>query len=174
MHLIFISIFLMAALKWGDWKRWRDYYPTILFLITGDLLYNFLFFNHSMWAYQETIFLEDILTKHTIISLMIMFIVYPSTVLIYLGKFPHEQGKQILWIMFWILIYVVVEFINSRFLHLINHQNGWNNWWSLAFNVVMFVMLRVHHKNPLIAWGLSLLWILFLWNMFKIPFEILK
>ncbi|GAA0330176.1 hypothetical protein GCM10008967_20850 [Bacillus carboniphilus] len=174
MHFVFNGLFLVAAIKWGNWKNWGEYYPTILFFIAGDLLQNFLLYNHSKWTFKETIFAEQILSNHTIISLMIMLIVYPSTVLIYLGRFPQERTKQIGWFLFWVAIYSVVELINLRYLHLIEHHNGWSLGWSILFNVTMFFILRVHHKTPPLAWILSLIWIVFLWTSFDIPFKELK
>jgi hypothetical protein len=32
-----VALFLFAAIKWGDWRKWRNYYPTILFFMVGDL-----------------------------------------------------------------------------------------------------------------------------------------
>lgn len=105
---------------------------------------------------------------------MIMFVVYPSTILIYFGHFSDEKWKKMLWISFWVFLYSSVEYINFRYLNLINHHNGWNMPWSVAFNIVMFSILRIHHKNPLLAWGLSFAWIIYIWNMFDIPIEKLK
>jgi hypothetical protein len=52
MHLVFTALFLLAGIKWGNWRRLRDYYLTILFFIIGDLLYSRLLYNHQLWAYQ--------------------------------------------------------------------------------------------------------------------------
>ncbi|MCM3764480.1 CBO0543 family protein [Neobacillus niacini] len=174
MHIIYNALFLLAAIKWGDWKRWRDYYPTILYFICVDALKNFLLFNHKMWTYKETFFAENLLQNHTFINLMIMAIAYPATVLIYLGRFPDEKWKQIVWMSLWIFIYWIVEYINRNYLDLIHHHHGWNMWWSFLFLVVMFSMLKIHHKNPLLAWFLSVLFTLFLWNVFDVPIEKMK
>lgn len=174
MHLIYNALLLLAAIKWGDWRSWREYYPTILFFIMGDLLKNFLFHDYLIWTYQETMFAQNILSNHTFISLLIMFVTYPSTTLIYLGRFPEEKWKQLLWIGLWVFIYVVIEYINLEYLHLIKHHHGWSMGWSILFNLVMFPMLRLHQKRPLIAWGLSIIWIIFLLTRFPIPMEYLK
>lgn len=174
MHFVFNALFLLAGIKWGDWRNWKEYYPTILFLIGGDLLKNALLKGHLMWEYQEVYFGENILIGHLAIDLMIMAIVYPSTILIYLGHFPRTLLKQILWVALWVCIYSGVEFINLRYLNLIDHHRGWSMEWSIIFNVIMFVMLRIHFKKPLLAWGLSLVWLLFLWNWFDVPKDLLK
>lgn len=30
-------LFILVCYKWGDWRNWKTYYPTILFLIAGTL-----------------------------------------------------------------------------------------------------------------------------------------
>ncbi|MEE3952222.1 CBO0543 family protein [Peribacillus frigoritolerans] len=174
MHFVFIALFLFAGIKWGDWRRWRDYYPTILFFIIGDLLYSCLLYNHQLWAFQETFFGMSILRNDTIISLIIMFTRYPLTILIYLGRFPQTRVKQAFWMFFWIICYSLIEYLNLKYLNLINHYNGWNIWWSVLFNIAMFSILRIHYKKPLLAWGVSIVWILILWNVLNIPIEKIK
>lgn len=34
--------FILACAKWGDWKNWRLYYPTIVFLMFGAIMFDFL------------------------------------------------------------------------------------------------------------------------------------
>ncbi|MEW5548418.1 CBO0543 family protein [Peribacillus frigoritolerans] len=98
MHFLFTALFLLAGIKWGNWRRWRDYYPTILFFIIGDLLYSCLLFNHQLWTYKEIFFGIRIPRNDLIISLIIMFLAYPLTIMIYLGRFPQSKRKQSFWI----------------------------------------------------------------------------
>ncbi|WP_077617567.1 CBO0543 family protein [Bacillus sinesaloumensis] len=174
MHLLYNALFLVAAIKWGDWKGWRTYYPTILFFIVGDLIKNILYHDYWVWTYQETLFAQNILLNHTFISFLIMFVSYPATVLIFLGRYPEGKWKQILWTGLWMALYIFVEYINLEYLQLIKHHHGWSMGWSILFNLVMFPMLRLHQKNPLIAWGLSIVWIIFLILMFPIPMDYIK
>ena len=109
-HFLLNGLFLSAAIKWGDWRNWRDDYPTILFFVLGDLLKNFLFYNYWMWTFQETIFEQNILQNHTFILLMIMVSVYPSTLLIFLGRFPEKMWQKGIWVALWIFIYSFIEY----------------------------------------------------------------
>ncbi|WP_010283042.1 CBO0543 family protein [Bacillus timonensis] len=174
MHLVYNVVLLLAAFKWGDWRGWREYYPTILFFIMGDLLKNVLFHDYWIWTFHETMFAKNILVNHTFISLLIMFIAYPATVLIYLGRFPETKWKKPLWIGLWVFLYVIVEYISLQYFHLITHHHGWSMYWSILFNLVMFMMLRLHQKQPLLALGVSVIWILFLLYMFPIPLKYIK
>ena len=169
MHLVLNAIFLVMGLKWGDWKNWRKYHATILFLWFGDLLYNVICYQYIMWQYKESIFAETFLTNHVIITLLIMFVSYPATVLIYLGRFPQKKLKAVLWILFWVAIFSIIEFINLQFLDLITHHNGWSMTWSVIFNVMMFPMLWLHYKKPGTALLLSIPIVVFLLWYFRVP-----
>ncbi|WP_047982321.1 CBO0543 family protein [Ornithinibacillus contaminans] len=169
MHLVYIFSFVIVGIKWADWKNWKQYYATILFFISCDLFHNLLTHDYPLWNYQETIFWEELLYNHTIISLLIMFIVYPITILIYLGKFPKKLWMKISWIALWVFLYGVFEFINLHYFSLITHQNGWTMPWSIAFDVVMFSTLRIHYIKPLLAWVISAACTITLILLFEIP-----
>ncbi|MEH6947100.1 CBO0543 family protein [Bacillus sp. JJ634] len=173
MHIFQALLFLLAAMRWGDWRNWRRYYPTILFFIGGDLLKNALLHDHRWWVYQETIFGERILFGHLVINLLIMAVIYPSTIIIYLGKFPIEKSKRIFWILFWVLIYITMESINLYY-DVIDYYHGWHIWWSVIFDIVMFTILWIHHSRPLLAWGFSITWLIILWNIFDLSYTLLK
>ncbi|GHH96945.1 CBO0543 family protein [Neobacillus kokaensis] len=169
MHLIFNALFLGAGLRWGDWKNWKRYHSTILFLWFGDLLYNILCYEYKMWEYNESIMAENLLSNHTVISLLIMFVAYPATILIYLGQFPKETSKSIIWILCWVALYSLIEYINLRYLDLVSHHHGWTIGWSILFNVMLFPMLRLHYKKPMIAMLVSIPIVLFFVIYFNVP-----
>ncbi|WP_431308921.1 CBO0543 family protein, partial [Halalkalibacter flavus] len=124
MHIIYNFLFLLAGWRWGDWRNWEKYYPTILFFIINDLIHNFLCYNHQLWHFQESIFPLPFL-NHTMISLMIMLIWYPATILIYLHYFfkTNKWKTRIFHFIFWVLLYASIEIINIH-LGLISHHNG--------------------------------------------------
>jgi hypothetical protein len=174
MHFLLNFLFLVAAFKWGDWKNWRNYYPTWLFFIGGDLFNNAVLHDYRLWSYKETIFGSNILYGHLIIDLLILTIAYSSTLLIYLGNFPSTRVKQIGWYLLWVAIYSLIEFINFEYLQLIDHHNGWNMPWSILFNLVMFIVLKIHVKQPLIAWFISLVFLIILVLTFDVPASVLR
>lgn len=174
MNFVYGFLYIFAAWKWGDWKNWREYYPTILFFIIGDLLYHFLFYDYfPLWKFNPIPFDEKLGITGTHISLFIMFIKYPCTILLYLGNFPIERLKQFIYIGVWILIYTANELLTHSFGG-INHYNGWNEWWSVLFNCAMFSLLALHHYRPLITWLLSFAFILFLWTVFGVPSSVFR
>lgn len=169
MHLVFNGLFLIAGVIWGDWRNWKKYHSTILFFWFGDLLYNFLCNNYLMWEYKETMFGQNLLPNHLAVSLLIMFVAYPATVIIYLGNIPKKTYKIVLWLLFWVILYSLVEYINLRYLDLVFHHHGWNMGWSIMFNLVIFSILLLHYKYPIAALIISVPIIFFLVIYFKVP-----
>jgi hypothetical protein len=98
-----------------------------------------------------------------------MFISYPATVFIYLGRFPKQKVKAVLWILLWVVLYSSIEFINLRFLNLITHHNGWSMTWSVIFNAMMFPMLWLYYKKPGTTLLLTIPIVAFLLWYFRVP-----
>jgi hypothetical protein len=168
MYILINAFYLIAGYIWGDWRNWQKYYPTILFFILGDLLYNFLLYNKSMWIFHDLI-----LPNHTTITISAMTISYTATVLIYLGRFPNSWKNRFLWFLLWSGIFLVAEYVNSK-LGFITYHNGWNMWWSVLLTGIIFLILPIHHKRPLIAWLLSIVIIFTLLSIFDVNISDMK
>jgi hypothetical protein len=172
--IIYACIYTLAAWKWGDWRNWKEYYPTILFYILGDLLYQFLFFNYSMWEFHPVLVDNDVPGQHTFTDILLACTKYPATILIFLYHFPKKRPSSILvYLLFWVGLYAFNEWISLSF-GLIDHHHGWNFGWSILFNFVMFSILRVHHHRPLFALILSIIFAVLLWSALQVPLDILK
>ena len=172
LNVLYGAIYIFSAIKWGDWKNWKAYYPTFLFLMVGDLVYQFIFFRHSMWEYVP-VGSDKGWAKHTHIAFLIMLIKYPSTILIFLGHLPKVNWKRVIYIVSWTLLYLINEISDIKMGGIV-YKNGWSLGWSTLFSLVMFTVLAIHYKNPAIAWILSAIFATFLWNIFDIPQSILK
>lgn len=162
MYIIINILYMIAGFKWGDWRNWNSYYPTILFFIIGDFLYNFLLYKQSMWVFHDII-----LPNHTTITILAMVVSYSVTVLIYVGRFPIGWKKRSLWFLLWVGVYVCIEYINSKF-GFITYHNGWNIWWSLLLTGIIFIILPIHYKRPLLAWLFSIIIIVSLLIIFEV------
>lgn len=175
MHIILNVLFILAAWRWGDWRNWRKYYPTILYLLIGDLLYNFLCYNYPLWKFNAVSFDKFIYSNHTLITLGIDFINFPAIVLMYLGNYPNGKIKPLLYIFFaWVLFNTTIEFTSLTTIKGIAHYNGWDIWWSILLNIIFFVMLRVHYLRPLLAWVISFGIIILFWLYFGLPIQNMK
>lgn len=147
-HLSMASTAILVCYKWGDWKHWQKYYATILFFMMGDFIYLVLFHKTILWMYNT-----DIL-NHTLVNLLIMFTVYPSTILLFLPYYPKYILKQAVYICFWTVLFAVIEFI-SYGLGCFTYHNGWNLGWSVIFCLIMFPIQYIHFKKPLLAWCIA-------------------
>ncbi|WP_071393340.1 CBO0543 family protein [Bacillus tuaregi] len=168
MYLLINALYVIAGYLWGDWRNWKTYYPTILFLILGDFLYNFLLYQKSMWLFHDLI-----LPNHTLITLLAMVVTYSVTVLIYLGRFPESWIKRSIWFVLWSGIYLAAEYFNYR-LGFITYHNGWNFWWSVIFTGIIFMILPLHHKRPPVAWLLSIIIVISLLTIFGVKMSDFK
>ncbi|HWQ43586.1 MAG TPA: CBO0543 family protein, partial [Desulfosporosinus sp.] len=144
-------IWILSAYKWSDWRNWKSYYPTILFFIVGDLIYNFVAYNHPLWELTSPRF-------GTTFSVLIMnATLWPASTLLFLTHFPFAGNlKKALYILIWVAIFTLVELFFSSFSYL-KYSNGWNIGWSILFNTVMFPLLKIHHEKPQLAWPLAFL-----------------
>ncbi|MBT2738349.1 CBO0543 family protein [Bacillus sp. ISL-7] len=164
-----MMLWILAAWRWGDWRNWKNYQSTNLFVIMLDLLYNFLTYNYPLWAYDPTV----IIPNHTLNNLLVTFISYPSVLFIYLGRYPTGWLKRVAWIIFWVTLLSVVELLNYK-MGLMSYHNGWNFWWSVIFYLVQLPFIRLHYKKPLLTYGLSVLIIIGLLLFFKVPVSKMK
>lgn len=168
MHPLIALGFIAAAWKWGDWKNWKKYYPTMLYLMVGNLAYHQLCYDKLLWMdqspYFSCLFLQFIWT----------FMVFPATVLLYLPHFPQSgQTNKIVYLSLWASFYTGLEAFTMH-LGFFSHHHGWNLRWSLLLNFLIFSLLKLHYEKPLIVWPISLILALILMSLFDIPIRILK
>jgi len=168
MYIFMNAFYLIAGLVWGDWRNWKQYYSTILFFIIGDFLYNFLLYKKSMWLFHDLI-----LPNHTMITLLALVFSYSATVLIYLGRFPKGWIKRSLWFLLWVGIYIAIEYFNNR-MGFITYHHNWNFGWSIFFTCIIFIILPIHQKKPLLAWLLSIIIIVSLLIIFDVKISDMK
>lgn len=127
-----------------------------------------------MWKFEPS-FDKWLLPNHILIALFRMATIYPSTILLFFSHFPKERKmKQILYLLLWILIYALIETLNYYGWKVISHHHGWDLRWSFLFDFVMFPMLLIHQYLPLLAWLLSIGFVMFLWNVFDLTIDILQ
>jgi hypothetical protein len=146
-----VAVHLMIAYFLVDWKRWKDFYPTIQFYIICNLMYNFIFFNHTLWAYNPgTPWLN-----HTIIDLTFSLIIIPIMLMIYLKHIPKSFQNALFYIFAWVFAFTVIEYFFQR-AGLFIYENGWGIINSAIFNVILLSVLGLHFKRPLYGILLSI------------------
>jgi hypothetical protein len=171
MSLVIPVLTLIVAWRFANWRKWREYYSTILFTIVVDFSISLLTYNHSLWHYGKTLFLPN----HTLTDITLNFFHYPFIILLYLSRYPYESRtlRQLAHIA---LFVVVLSLIESMFMQikLITYHNGWNYWWSIPVWLSMFIVARLHLTRPLWAWLSFFGGTVFLVWYFHLPINKLK
>ncbi|MDR3563701.1 MAG: hypothetical protein P4N59_20020 [Negativicutes bacterium] len=169
MRIILAVLGIVCALLLTKWRHWKDYYPTIVFMIALNATMATITHDHRLWIFMPS----SILTSHTVSDLMHTYITFPVTVLLFFSHYPRRKTHQLFFILAWAALYSWVEFLFEQ-LGLIVYTNGWSFLWSALFNCVMFPILRVHYQYPLLAWALSGLVLTFIWLHFGFTLEMLR
>lgn len=141
--------FLLAAWRWGDWRRWEVYYPTMLFTVTVSLFASYVSYHRPLWIFNP----GALVRSHTGVELVSTFMIMPATVLIYLSNFPAGgRLPQGLYVLAWAALYAALEAIDTLLVGGISYANGWSLAHSCLFDCVMFPIIRLHHWRPLWGW----------------------
>lgn len=146
MYLLLVIVVYVVFAYFFDWKKWNSYYPTIQYFIICNLLYNFIFYNHTLWRYKAVT--VDWL-NHTFIDIAFSFIIVPVVIMIFLRYYPKGK-KQYLYLALWIAYFTIIEYLFYK-KGLFIYENNWNLFWSGIFNLILFTMVRLHYKSPLKA-----------------------
>lgn len=168
MQSSFVIFFIIIGLFFGVWKRWNEFYPTLLFWVVGNLFYGAALYHYRVWEFIPVGIDHFFLPTHTVIGLAITFLIYPFVISVFLGRFPTTLFKKLCWIMVWVLVFQAVETI-AYINHSITYHHGWSLSWSFIFNIITFTLLPIHKWRPWVAWLLSVLSITFLWIAFHPP-----
>ncbi|WP_442862491.1 CBO0543 family protein [Bacillus sp. USDA818B3_A] len=166
LRLFLPVLYIFAAWKVGDWRHWKKYYPTMLFIISVDFFISIIMYRFPLWTFNKSFFNPN----HTIFDFIVAFTVFIPLVLIFLSRYPYKSMwyKQMLYISAWVIFEVVLEsiFFSAK---LITYHNGWNFWWSCVVWFFLFIGVRLHHTKPLWAWFLCFTCTVFLIIYFHIP-----
>jgi hypothetical protein len=115
------------------------------------------------------------LPNQTLPVLLLSFVGMPLSVFIYLFHYPKRttMAKQALYILFFVVLFVILEYVSVQF-GAITYHNGWNLLWSLLFDCAMFIIIVIHHRKPKIALLLSVGLIILLSAIFELTFDKMK
>lgn len=149
-NIIISLLFLTAAWRWGDWRNWQKYYPTILFVIVVSFAYGYMTYNQPLWQFESP------LLKNTLSDIFVTLIGYSSIVLIFLPHYPEGLYKRIVYIFLWTVLHITLFELVSLKLGFFSFHNGWNIRYAVLFDCLMFPMLQVHQKKPLKAWIITI------------------
>jgi hypothetical protein len=143
---------LLAAWRWGDWRRWQLYYPTLLFVMVANLAAGYITYHHPLWDFNA----DTLAASETTVELLNTFVALPATTLIYLSNYPAVgPARQARYVLAWITLFAAIE-TTDTLVGGISYFNGWSLAHSIIFDCVMFPIIRLHYVRPPRAWLASL------------------
>jgi hypothetical protein len=100
-------ILFIGVWRFGAWKNWGKYYPTILFIISVDFFISILTYEYPLWTFHGSLLIPN----HTINDFVIAFTGYSQMVLIYLSRYPYksEWYKQLVYVALWAISYGIYQ-----------------------------------------------------------------
>jgi len=161
-HIIVCTLSIIAAWKWGDWRNWRLYYPTILYLIISDLIYRIITYNYPLWTYESP------LLKTQLSGLLIDFTFFPATVLLFVPYFTNSLWQMFNYTVAWVAIYTIWEGI-AHHLSYLSYHHGWSIYWSIIVDIILFPSLYIHFRRPIAAWLIYFITAIAIITIFRIP-----
>ncbi|MBT2700621.1 hypothetical protein J7E79_25110 [Bacillus sp. ISL-40] len=167
--IIYSVIWIIAAFKFAD-RNWKVYYPTMLFASLGDALYELLCYKYQLWQ------LEPNGIQFAMIPILLLTLIgMPLSTWVYLSKYPFRKGvlSQSLYIAFFTSVYIVLEYFAVKGGSITYHHH-WNLLWSLLFVMVMFMIIRIHFKRPILALIFSAIFAIFLCFIFDVTLDKMK
>ncbi len=168
--LLVIVVWILFAYKFVDWSQWKKQYSTILYFIVVNLTYNFLYYNHTLWAFRG---ITAEWLNHSIINMAFTFFICPVGLIIYLQRFPQKRSSQLIYISIWIAFYSIIQTLFAH-MGMYIYDNGWNGWLNIILNTILFVVIYIHYKNPVRAIILSIPLAILFYVFFPFPLDSLK
>lgn len=156
-----------AAYRWGDWRNWKQYYPTILFAVMGNMTSELLMYRSPLWEYN------DVFGDYMVLLIGLSVLLFSGTVILFLSFYPKKPAHQALFILAWAVGFTALEYLAMQAGSFLHHR-GWSIWYTLLHNLIMFALFRLHFKRPLLAWPASFLVAFAVLWYFDLPFELVR
>lgn len=159
---------VLSIILWGifshSFKDVRKYYKSMVYVSSFNGIYYYLCQRHLVWEFIPSGI------HWMIIRLIHVFIVTPVITLIFLSKLPSELNRQIVYLIKWVIIASIVEYLAYK-KKLILYAHGWNIFWSGLIYLKMFVCSYLFTKRPVTTLYLSFCCCVFFVVKFKVPLK---
>ena len=162
MHILLLVWLFQENNKSKTWKQLPNYYPNILYVAMFNCLYYFLVGNKVLWELRGTILNRKTL-KFTHICM-----INPLLILLYLSNLPNTFVKQFIYVVRWITISTMVEWLFYKERKILFHR-GWTIGWSMLVYIKMYIFCLLLNKKPFLTLILSIIDTICFLIKFKIP-----
>ncbi|WP_071318247.1 hypothetical protein AWH56_26785 [Anaerobacillus isosaccharinicus] len=162
MNIIIIVLLFLLNIRYQSFKHLKKYAPTMVYVSTFNALYYYLCKHYLLWDFKSIN-----LSVRWLRGLHI-FILTPSLVLLYLTKFPRKIEKQPIYILKWVAVSSICEFIVFK-QGLLFFKRGWNIGWSALLYLKMYVYSYFFKEHKLTVLGLSIITTVTALKIFNVP-----
>ena len=162
MHILLLAWLFQENTKNKTWKKFPKYFPNILYIALFNWFYYFLVDNKLLWELRGTI-----LNRKTL-KIIHICIINPLLILLYLSNLPNTFVKQFIYVVRWIFISTMVEWIFYKEGKIFFYR-GWTIGWSMLIYIKMYLFCLLLNKKPILTLFLSIIDTIFLLLKFKIP-----
>lgn len=129
----------------GDWKHWKLYYPTMLYYIIVSINVSIILDDKPLWLFYGSSPIDRIC------NYVLEVLVFPSIIIPFLSNFPKRHLKQFFYLLAYVFVFSLFEaafYVTKEIIY----YNGWNLWYSVLLYAVIFPLLILHHRSPIVAW----------------------
>ena len=162
MHILLLAWLFRENNKNKTWKQLPRYYPNILYVSLFNWLYYFLVHHKLLWELQSNLF------NRKTLKIIHICIINPLLILLYLSNLPNTFVKQFIYVIRWITISTLVEWIfyqrGKSFFY-----RGWNIGWSIVIYIKMYLFCLLFNKKPILIMNLSIIDTICFLLKFNIP-----
>ncbi|PWK13733.1 CBO0543 family protein [Tumebacillus permanentifrigoris] len=165
--IIAITVFWLGLTwRFANWQKWREYYPSVLFVFTWDFINTILTYDYKLWHYEKT----WLGPTHVMADFGVVFLNLAPIILLYLSRYPYQSSVagQVGYIALWVGFNSFVEAIFG-WLERVTYLHGWGFWWSVVLWSLLFLIVRIHLTRPIMAWLITLCVAWFVISYFNIP-----
>ena len=163
-HILLILNIILLGVFSHSIRDLPKHYKSLVYVSSFNTIYYLLCRRHLVWEFIPNG------VHWLMIRLVHVFIVTPLITLIFLSKMPSELFRQIIYLIRWVIIASVIEYLAHK-KNLILYAHGWNIFWSSLLYVKMFVYSYLFNKRPFVTLFLSLCSTIFFALKFKVPFK---
>lgn len=146
MHILIDLFIIFAVWWWGNWRNWKEYHSSMLFLAVINLFYYFLTSDYILWTMKP-----DIIFGYKVTEILYTFVALTGTSLIFLSRLPNSLKKQIIYMIKWMFIYAAVEYVLYKTGRIV-YDHGWSFICSVVFDIILFPSLYFQYKKPILAY----------------------
>lgn len=158
--LLMFSGVLFICLKFSAWKDWKKYYATIQYAVLWSFIYSLVYYRKPLWIFTKLI-------SPVINDLIYTLILAPFTLMLFLTYLPPKYFKQIKYIVIWAVLYTIAEWI-LLYHGYVRYDESWNILLSFAFNIMLFSLVTMHFKKPLLTWAITIILALGFMKLFPV------